>query len=316
MNEFTAVTDRERARHPIRVVSDRTGLTPATLRAWERRYGVVEPGRSEGGQRLYSDADVDRLILLRRVTEVGRAISSVAELSTRRLEGMAAEDEAARAARPDAPASSDIPGTGAAALALEAVERFDPSALERLLRREVVVLGGERFLDELIAPLLHEIGRRWRAGTLRPAHEHAAVAVIRQVVGWMLERAGETATGRTLVVGTLEGERHDLGALLAATVAAMEGWRVVFLGQDLPAEEIALSVRSVKASAVGISVVNPAYAEEVPEQLQELLDGLPSGVLVILGGAAAKDAARSTGDDRIIALPSLGEFRRALRDRD
>ncbi len=308
--------DRDRPRHPIRVVAERTGLTPATLRAWERRYGVVAPGRSDGGQRLYSDGDVERLVLLRRVTEAGRAISTVAELSTRRLEGMAAEDEAARAARPEPSTASAFPASAALTLALDAVGRLDPKALERLLRREVVLMGGEAFLDDLVTPLLHEIGVRWRGGTLRPAHEHAAVAVIKQILGWMLERAREDATGRTLVIGTLTGERHELGALLAATVAAMEGWQVVFLGHDLPAEEIALTVRSVKAAAVGISVVNPVDFDGIPEQLERLIEGLPAGALVILGGAAAADVARATGDDRIIALPSLEELRRALRNQD
>ncbi len=318
MNDLSsfASPDPDRPRHPIRVVAERTGLTPATLRAWARRYGVVDPGRSDGGQRLYSDGDVERLVLLRRVTEAGRAISSVAELSTRRLEGMAAEDEAARAARPDPSATPAVPASAALGLALQTVERLDPKGLERLLRREVVLMGGEAFLDDLVTPLLYEIGVRWRSGSLRPAHEHAAVAVIKQILGWMLERAQEDAAGRTLVVGTLAGERHELGALLAATVAAMEGWQVIFLGHDLPAEEIALTARSVKAAAVGISVVNPVDFDGIPEQLQQLIEGLPAGALVILGGAAAGDVARVTGDDRIIALPSLKEFRRALRNQD
>jgi DNA-binding transcriptional MerR regulator/methylmalonyl-CoA mutase cobalamin-binding subunit len=308
--------DRSTPRHPIRVVAERTGLTTSTLRAWERRYGVVEPGRSEGGQRLYSDEDVDHLLLLRRVTEAGRAISSVSELSTRELEGMAAEDQAALAVRPhalddDAPTSRDRVDD-----ALSAVEDLDPARLEQVLRREVVLLGGERFLDELVAPVLREIGTRWRAGTLRPAHEHAAVAVIKQVVGWMLERARQGTSGKRIVVGTLSGEKHELGALLAATVAAMEGWQVIFLGQDLPGEEIALTVRSVEAAAVGVSVVNPVDFDGVPAQLRDLLDELPPGVPVILGGAAAVDVARMVGDDRIIALRTMADFRQALRVHD
>lgn len=305
--------DPSRPRHPIRVVADRTGLTPSTLRAWERRYAVVDPGRSEGGQRLYSDDDVDRLLLLRRVTEAGRAISSVSELSTRQLEGMAAEDKAALAVRPGTDTNGGEPSRNRLDDALSAVEDLDPSRLEQVLRREVVLLGGERFLDELVAPLLREIGTRWRGGTLRPAHEHAAVAVIKQVVGWMLERARQGTTGRKLVVGTLSGEKHELGALLAATVAAMEGWQVVFLGQDLPGEEIALTVRSVDAAAVGVSIINPVDIEGMPEQLRRLMAELPAGIPVMLGGAAAADVARLVGDNRIIALDSMGDFRRALR---
>jgi methanogenic corrinoid protein MtbC1 len=277
---------------------------------------VVDPGRSEGGQRLYSDEDVDHLLLLRRVTEAGRAISTVSALSTRELEGMAAEDQAALAARPQTEAEGAPSSRDRVEDALSAVEELDPARLESVLRREVVLLGGERFLDELVAPVLREIGIRWRAGSLRPAHEHAAVAVIKQVVGWMLERARQGASGKKFVVGTLSGEKHELGALLAATVAAMEGWQVVFLGQDLPGEEIALTVRSVGAAAVGVSVVNPIDFDGIPAQLQSLLDELPPGVPVILGGAGAVDVARVVGDDRIIALRTMADFRRALRRSD
>ncbi|MEQ9569536.1 MAG: MerR family transcriptional regulator, partial [Longimicrobiales bacterium] len=85
------------ARHPIRVVASRTGLTPTLLRAWERRYGVVEPGRSDGGQRLYSDDDIERLVLLKRATDAGRAIRLVADLTVDELRDLVQEDRSARA---------------------------------------------------------------------------------------------------------------------------------------------------------------------------------------------------------------------------
>ena len=299
-------------RHPIRVVAERTGVNPTLLRAWERRYEVVEPGRSEGGQRLYSDADVERLLLLRRAADAGRAISSVAELDNAALQSLVEEDQAAREdlEREEAGAPE---AAGRVREALEAVESLDPSRLERLLRREVVALGAERFLDELVTPLLVTIGERWRSGQLRPAHEHVAVAVIKQILGWILERARSAATGPTLVVGTLTGERHELGALLAATAAALEGWRVVFTGEDLPPDEIALTARSVQAHAVGISIMNPLDWEGLTEQLRTLLEELPPGVAVVLGGNASRDLERMVGDVRVKALPSLGAFRAALR---
>lgn len=305
-------SDPRLPRHPIRVVAERTGVNPTLLRAWERRYEVVEPGRSDGGQRLYSDADVERILLLRRATDAGRAISSVAELDNAALQVLVDEDQAAR----EELEREEMGPTEAAARvreALEAVESLDPTRLERLLRREVVALGAERFLDQLVTPLLVTIGERWRSGHLRPAHEHVAVAVIKQVLGWILERARGAATGRTLVAGTLSGERHELGAMLAATAAALEGWRVVFTGEDLPAEEIALTARRVEAHAVGISVVTPLDWEGLTEQLHALLEELPPGVAVVLGGSAARDLERMVGDRRVRAFPSLGAFRTALR---
>jgi len=306
------VTEYRRPRHPIRVVSERTGVNPTLLRAWERRYAVVEPGRSEGGQRLYSDADVERLLLLRRAADAGRPISSVAELDNAALSGLLDEDRVAREElEREATAPSAVRQVRAA---LAAVEALDPEELEKLLRREAVAMGAERFLDDLVTPLLVAIGERWRSGHLRPAHEHVAVAVVKQVLGWLLERARNAAKGDFVVVGTLSGERHEVGALLAAAVAAMEGWRVIFTGEDLPPDELAVAARSVGARLVGISVINPADWEGLAQQIRVLAADLPEDVPVILGGGAAVDMARMVADSRVRALPSLSEFRSALRE--
>src|SRR3712207_3549742 len=131
----TEATDQE-PRHPIRVVSERTGLSPDVLRAWEKRYAAVAPPRREGaGQRLYSDADVARLKLLRRVTSAGRSIGQVAGLSDDELARLAREDDTQRAAPPEA----ITPGNGTAAAVLErahaAMRELDAAVLERVLRR-------------------------------------------------------------------------------------------------------------------------------------------------------------------------------------
>ena len=301
------------ARHPIRVVSERTGVNPNLLRAWERRYDVVEPGRSEGGQRLYSDEDIERIFLLRRVSDGGRAISQIAGMSNEELAGLMEEDEAAREEREAAYLGSSALGRHVRD-AMDAVESLDPIRLEQILRREVVALGADRFLEELVTPVLTTIGERWREGRIRPAHEHVAVAVIKQVLGWMLERARSGTTGPTIVIGTLTGERHELGALLAATASALSGWKVVFMGEDLPPEEIALAVRSLNAAAVGVSVVNPLDWEALPAQLRQLLDELPEGVPLLLGGAAAAETARIVADVRIRGVSSLVQLRGILHE--
>lgn len=306
--------NHDEPRHPIRVVSERTGVSPTLLRAWERRYGVVEPARSSGGQRLYSDADVDRILLLRQVTDAGRSIGNVAELGDPELRRLVREDEAARERR-EAGTGEGLP-SGALDAALRAVEELDPEGLETLLRRELVTLGGERFLEGLVAPLLVRIGERWRQGSVRPAHEHVAVAVVKQVLGWMLDRARRQEARRTVVVGTLSGERHELGALLAAAAAALEGWRPVLTGEDLPPEEIALAAESVGASAVGISVVSPDDWSALEVQARSLLDSLSRDTRLILGGAGGATLARLLSDVRVRVAPSLSGFRDTLREID
>lgn len=314
-DDILAVPPSLEPRHPIRVVASRTGVTPTTLRAWERRYGVVEPERSDGGQRLYSDADVRRLVLLRRLTDQGRAISQVAELDDRELEALDAED---RAARRDVIEPIGAPvgrprARSALERALDAVVSLDAAGLEAELRRGVVALGGGLFIDELVAPLLHEIGDRWSRGELRPAHEHVATAVVERVLSWMIEPVGSAADdGPVMVVGTLSGEVHALGALLAGATAALQGWRVTFLGRDLPAEEIALAAARLDARAVGVSVVNPLDVDGIPEQLRDLLGSLDDRVHVVLGGASAEALSRQVADARLRAVRDMPAFRALL----
>jgi methanogenic corrinoid protein MtbC1 len=254
---------------------------------------------------------VERILLVRQASDAGRPISSVSEMDNADLAALLDEDRRAREALLEKASVAAAPGRVGAAM--EAVTGLDPLRLEQILRREVVAMGGERFLDELVTPLLVEIGERWRGGELRPAHEHVAVAVIKQILGWMLERARNAATGDFIVVGTLSGERHELGAMLAATAAALEGWRVVFTGEDLPPEEIALAAGSVGARVVGISVMNPLDTQRLSAQILRLLEELEEGTSLILGGRAAADLARMVADARVRALPSLPEFRDALR---
>lgn len=299
------------ARHPIRVVAERTGISPTLLRAWERRYGVVEPQRSDGRQRLYSDDQVERLLLLRRAVDAGRSIGSVAELGTAELRDMLAEDVEARVARERSERTSE--GGIDLTEAFDAVRGMDASRLDRELRRLVVTLGAERFLDDALSPLLARIGTDWRAGKLRPAQEHVATAVVRQILGWLLERSRSEAD-RKIVVGMLSGENHDLGGMLAAASAALAEWEVLFLGEDLPAAEIAAAAEAMPADVVGLSIVSPLAWDGIPGQLTELMRLLPARTRVVLGGAFGGELGELIDHPRVTAVGDLASFRELLRE--
>ena len=297
-------------RHPIRVVASRTGVSPTLLRAWERRYAVVDPGRSDGGQRLYSDDDIERLLLLKRATDAGRAIRIVAPLPLDELRALVREDRSALG-----PAEvGDSRVDGALAAAWSAVEAMDAETLETELRRAVVSLGAIAFTDHVVAPLLRTIGQRWVEGRMRPSHEHMATQVIKRVLHWMVEPSRGETGGPGVVVGTLSGEMHELGALLAGATAALEGWNVTFLGQDLPADEFAHAAQTVSARVVGISTVNPLSVDGIPGQLEDLLAALPEHVRVVLGGPASSDLLERISDSRLHAVESLADFRSVLGD--
>lgn len=278
-------------RHPIGIVARRTGLKQDLIRAWERRYGAVAPGRTDTRRRLYSDADVARLRLLKRVVESGRAIGQVAGLSNPELESLLA-DEPAVAARPPAPAPAEpAPGGGTVEpyldLCLAAARRLDVAELELQLHRASVDLSRTALLERLLVPLLHRIGDLWHRGELRPSHEHVASAVVRSFLGGMYHAYDTPATAPHLLATTPARQRHELGALMVAAVASSEGWRTTYLGPDLPPEEIAAAARDQGARVVALSLVYPPDDPHLGDDLRRLRRLLPAPVSLIVGGRAS-----------------------------
>jgi len=304
----------------MRVVTHRTGLSADLLRAWERRYEVVTPARSVGGRRLYSDADIERLRLLYRATLAGRSIGQVAELPTAALAVLVRQDAAA-----DAEPALGSPGAstrerGAPPSAadflddsLRAVERLDATALDAALRRAAVALPAATLIDEVVVPLLERVGTRWRDGTLRPVHGHLASAVLRRVLERVAESASSPFATANLVVATPTGQRHEFGALLVAATATAEGWRVTYLGPDLPAEDIAEGAIRTRARAVALSVVYPTGDPAIGDELGRLRLALPKDITLLVGGAAASAYASSLDEIGAVRLNGLADLRVQLR---
>jgi MerR family transcriptional regulator, light-induced transcriptional regulator len=295
--------------HPIGVVSKRTGVSLHVLRAWERRYGVVAPGRSAGGQRLYSDADVARLRLLRQVTEAGRNISQVAQLPLAELQRLVSED--ARAAV--VPERSDVESYRSRCLA--AAERLDGEAVHAALMRAVVSLRPAEFLEEVLMPLLREVGERWHEGTLSPAQEHVVSVSARRVVTWLVDAYEAPAEAPVLLVTTVSGEQHEFGALMASLVGLDAGWRVTYLGTSLPAEEVVKSARLVGASVVALSMVNRGESAVPVEEFARIRVALPATVSVVVGGAGAAARRTTLEEAGAVVLESAAELRALLEER-
>jgi DNA-binding transcriptional MerR regulator/methylmalonyl-CoA mutase cobalamin-binding subunit len=309
-----------RHRHPIRVVTRRTGLSADLLRAWERRYDVVRPTRSEGGRRLYSDADIERLRLLYRATLAGRSIGQVAELPTNALVALVRQDATADAEAGFSnsgapPRDRGVPPSPTDFLddALRAVERLDATALDAVLRRAVVALPATALVDGVIVPLLEGVGTRWREGTLRPVHGHLASAVLRRVLERVAESASSPFATAALVVATPTGQIHEFGALLVAATATTEGWRVMYLGPDLPAEDIAEAAVRTRARAVALSIVYPTGDPAVGDELRRLRNALPKDITLLVGGAASSAYGSSLDEIGAVRLNSLADLRLELR---
>ena len=301
-------------RHPIRVVARRTGLTPAVLRAWEKRYSVVEPSRTEGGQRLYSDDDVLRLALLHRAVEEGRSISQVAPLTTDELQELVHEDEVERRNGGIASPTAASSATDVLERALEAVDRMDPAGLERRLTRGALAFPIPTVIDDIVVPLLARIGDAWETGRLGPAHEHLASVVIRRFLEWMLGAVDVGGGAQVLVAATPAKERHELGALLSAVSGAAEGWKGFYLGADLPAEEIVSAALRLEAEVVALSCVDPKTALALPEEIRKIRGLLPPDVHLLLGGPVAVASEGIDEEEGVEVLGSFQELRERLRE--
>ena len=315
---MNSTADAAGARYPVRLVALRTGLSPHLLRAWERRYGVVTPSRSDGGQRLYSDVDIERLSRLRRLVEGGHAIGRIASLPVEALTRL--EEETDSAAAKDIGDSNRLEDEARARsiqeftdAAMRAVRALDASALQDVLERAAMTLGVTDFLETGAATTLEDIGHGWTERSVSVAQEHMATAVFRRVLGWLLEMYQTRGPAHRLVVATPPGERHELGALMAAVSAAAEGWSITYLGPDLPVEELQGAIGQTRAEAVALSIVHPGDERGVLSALREIQAGLPPRVALLLGGAGAQSFQDELEAAGVHLIDSLAELRAALQ---
>jgi len=273
-------------RHPMAVVARRTGLRPDVIRAWERRHRAVEPSRSGGNRRLYSEEDVQRLLLLRQAVDAGWQISQVAPLRDEEVRDLlGAESRAPRRRSRNAPRGARREEL--LALCMDDTSRLDAAQLRAHLEEAAVELGRVDLLDGLVAPLVRQVGDGCATGALRIAHEHLASAVL----GTFLEslqgayRTAESAPG--LIVTTPAFQHHEIGALMVAATARIEGWRTTYLGPNLPAEEIAAAARLRQSRAVALSIVLPGDPGALSTELRRLGGLLRGRADLVVGGAAA-----------------------------
>lgn len=279
-------------RFQINIAARRTGLSTHVIRVWERRYGAIKPERTPTKRRLYSIEEINRLILLRRVTLQGHAISRVANLSDNELEQLT-RNESLGGKRPKSvkrtPNRTVVSPDEYVALCLADIENLEATAFEDRLNQAAVDLGQQQMLEKLVMPLLHEIGRKWREGELRVVHEHLASAVLRGFLSHVSSSYLWNPDAPHLIVTTPVGHFHEFGALIVSAIAAAEGWRVTYLGPNLPAEEIALMAQRSGAQAVALSLIFTAQDQIVGEELRRLRSVLPRAVRILAGGQGALD---------------------------
>ena len=252
-------------------LSRRVGVTPELLRAWERRYGLMQPTRSAGGFRLYSEADEVRV---RRMTSHLDDGLSAAQAARAALEQRDSPETAAAA----------NPGESAAALE-EALASYDEQSAHGVLDRSLATFSTEAVLVDIVMPVLHSLGERWAAGQLTIAQEHFASSVLRgRLLG--VARGWGRGAGPVALLACPPGEQHDLPLLLFGITLREAGWRIVFLGAETPISTVERAVVAVAPRAVVLSAARPEPLRAVEQELT----ALATRVTVAIGGPGA-DAA-------------------------
>lgn len=285
----------------MRAVVRLTGIAPDTLRAWERRYGAVEPDRTEGNARRYSDAAVKRLVLLRTLVLGGHAIGDIARL-----------DEAALTAMIGAPAAVErVPDPMARFRDgyLAALVRFDASATEASLLGASRTFPPRELVLEGLVPIMREVGDRWHAGTLTIAHEHLATQQIRTLLESGLSTHAFSPGAPKILFAAPDEHRHDLGLLFAASLASLHDLKPVMLGAEVPVPEIASAAERTHAEVAVLACARGLTAAEkktLPARIRALAARCETWL-----GIAPGHALESLGT-RVRIFHSLAEFDRAL----
>jgi len=261
-------------------LSRRTGVSPELLRAWERRYRLFEPERSPGRFRLFSDADVARVLAMR--DELSRGLSA-AEAAQAVLNDGVAEDVSADR---DAGAVLDEPLRQLRSSLASFDEVDAQAAVDRLLGS----LSLESFLREVVLPVLRELGEGWERGEVTVAQEHFASNLLRgRLLG--LGRGWGRATGRHALLAAPPGEQHDLGLVVLALALRDRGWRITFLGADTPIETIVDTARRLAPEVVVLATLAPpedssrAEVRELARDRRVILSGggITDGVAADVG---------------------------------
>jgi len=257
----------------------RTGASPAVLRAWEQRYGIIEPQRSPGGTRLYSERDEARIHTMQAHMADGLSAAQAARAA---LAGEAPRGIRSLAGAADGPATSELDAS--ARTLRSALAALDRELAEQALDRLLVSFTFETVASEVLLPYLADVGARWQHGEATIAEEHLATHVLRGRLLALTHGFGP-ARGARAVLACPPREQHDIALLILAVALERRGWRVAMLGANTPVASIVQAAELLDADCVVVSITMPGQLSETTDELKELA----SSRLLLLAGPAVND---------------------------
>jgi len=292
----------------IRAVSRLTGISSDNLRAWERRYGAVTPQRTKGG-RLFSEADLARLKLLKQAVDNGHSIGRIAALDDRSLARLPLKSETMSSGQTEA-----RPPRGEVEKILSLVADYEITEASRALGKLASFLSTREFILEIVAPLMRRIGVAWSNGLLSVAQEHLASGIVRDAIGTLVRLYQRDDTGTRLLFATPAGEQHEFGILAAALLAAEGGLGVIYLGCNMPKDDLVRAARRTKPRAVVLGVIDRADSEKSNRTyFMQVRREMPEKIDLLAGGHFGPELQRALKELEIPAYPQLETFETKLK---
>jgi DNA-binding transcriptional MerR regulator len=265
-------------------LSRRVGVPVESLRAWERRYGLLRPARTQGGFRLYSEDDLKRVLAMRAGLESGLSAAQAATAA------LVTESELPSPLLPKA--LDEL---------TDALDRLDEAAAQSELDQLVSTLTLDAVLRDVLIPYLHELGERWARGEISVAQEHFASNVVRgRLMG--LARGWDRGAGPRALLACTEGEEHDLPLLMLGLALRTHAWRISYLGADTPFASLGDAISELRPDAVVVSGTVRGVFEPQTARLRKAAHGTP----LFLAGAAATDATARRAGATLLAGDPLG----------
>jgi DNA-binding transcriptional MerR regulator len=294
-----SVGERGRDAEPllrIGELSRRTGVHADTLRAWERRYGLFSPKRSEGGFRLYDSADEERVHAMRGFLDSGLSAAEAARL---------ARSRAQPSPPPDAPATA-----GADRRLREALEGFDEDEANAVLDEAVAAFSLEALASRVVLPALKQVGERWERGEASVGQEHFASNVVRGRLAGLARNWG-AGSGQLALLACPPGELHDIGLLVFGLVLRSRGWRIAYLGANSPIETVADAAKQLDPNAIVLAAMTEAPFRSAAGEIAHL----GKGSRVFLAGPGADDASARRAGAELLPGDPVDAARRLAGDR-
>jgi DNA-binding transcriptional MerR regulator len=257
----------------------RTGVSPELLRAWEQRYGLLQPTRTAGGFRLYSADDEARVQRMQSLVSGGLAAAQAAHLI------LSGDEPAPQATPPPAAPLADAADDLTASL-----DRLDEQAANAALDRLFAAYTVELVLQEVVLPYLHRLGDRWEAGEISVAQEHFASNLLRGRLLGLAQGWGQ-GQGPGAILACLPGEHHELGLLAFGVALRRRGWRITYLGTDSPIDAVADTSRTLAPAVVVLLGMTPERFLDHAREIEQLATQVP---VVIAGTGATPEIARQT----------------------